>query len=49
MPRTKAAAPATGSTEWLESEVMETKARLHKLESELAQALKIGLRILNRL
>ena len=42
MPRTKAAAPTSGSTEWLESEVLDTKARLHKLEGELAQALKIA-------
>ena len=41
MARTKTAAPASGSTEWLESELRETKARLHKLEGELAQALKI--------
>ena len=34
--------PQTGSAEWLESEVRDTKARLHKLESELAQALKIA-------
>jgi len=40
--RTKTAAPASGSTEWLESEVRDAKSRLHKLESELAQALKIA-------
>ncbi|MCH8051349.1 MAG: hypothetical protein IIC86_04955 [Chloroflexi bacterium] len=42
MPRTKAPTKASGSTEWLEDEVRETKARVHKLESELAQALKIA-------
>ena len=42
MPRTKAPASTAGSNEWLEGEVLETKARLHKLESELAQALKIA-------
>ena len=42
MPRTKAPAEASGSTGWLEDEVRDTKARLHKLESELAQALKIA-------
>lgn len=42
MTRAKTAAPGSGSTEWLESEVLEAKARLHKLESELAQALKIA-------
>jgi chromosome segregation ATPase len=40
--RTKTAVPTSGSTEWLENEVRDTKARLHKLESELAQALKIA-------
>ncbi|HEY5624911.1 MAG TPA: hypothetical protein VIT93_00325 [Dehalococcoidia bacterium] len=42
MARAKTADSATGSTEWLETEVREAKARLHKLESELAQALKIA-------
>ena len=42
MARTKTAAPAFASAEWRESEVRETKARVHKLESELAQALKIA-------
>ncbi len=42
MTRTKTADTASGSTEWLENEVRDTKARLHKLESELAQALKIA-------
>ncbi len=42
MARTKTAAPAAGSTEWFESEVRDTKARVHKLEGELAQALKIA-------
>ena len=43
MTRTKTAAAApSGSTEWLENEVRDTKARVHKLESELAQALKIA-------
>ena len=42
MARTKAAAPTPGSTEWIESELRDTKARVHKLEGELAQALKIA-------
>jgi chromosome segregation ATPase len=42
VPRTKTDAPSSGSTEWVESELQDTKARLHKLESELAQALKIA-------
>ncbi|MCH7484478.1 MAG: hypothetical protein IIA90_04940, partial [Chloroflexi bacterium] len=42
MVRTKTAPPDSGSTEWLENEVRDTKARLHKVESELAQALKIA-------
>ncbi len=42
MARTKTATPPSGSTEWFESEVRDTKARVHKLESELAQALKIA-------
>jgi len=35
-------APASGenTVEWLENELRETKARLHKVESELAQSLK---------
>ncbi len=41
MARTRTA-PASGSTEWLETELQDAKARLHKLESELAQALKIA-------
>jgi len=32
--------PTTGTAEWYENELRETKARLHKIESELAQALK---------
>lgn len=42
MTRTKAAESNPASTEWLEGEVREAKSRLHKLESELAQALKIA-------
>lgn len=42
MTRTKTADSAPASNEWLENEVRDTKARLHKLESELAQALKIA-------
>jgi chromosome segregation ATPase len=32
--------PSRDGAEWLENELRETKARLHKVESELAQALK---------
>ncbi|HUF54887.1 MAG TPA: hypothetical protein VMR52_14145 [Dehalococcoidia bacterium] len=37
----KSEAPAGSSTEWLENELRDTKARLHKVEGELAQALKL--------
>lgn len=42
MGRAKTAGAPSGSTEWIENEIRDTKARLHKLESELAQALKIA-------
>lgn len=38
----KSEAPPENSTEWLENELHETKARLHKVEGELAQALKLA-------
>lgn len=36
----KTGAGGDGPADWIESELRETKARLHKIESELAQALK---------
>ena len=38
--RGKTGAGGDGPADWIESELRETKARLHKVESELAQALK---------
>jgi chromosome segregation ATPase len=38
----KSEAPPENSVEWLENELHETKARLHKVEGELAQALKLA-------
>jgi len=38
--RGKTGAGGDGAADWIESELRETKARLHKVESELAQALK---------
>lgn len=34
--------PAHGTTEWIDSELREAKARIHKLEGDLAQAQKLG-------
>ena len=34
-----------GTAEWVDNELRETKARLHKIESDLAQALDVTLRL----
>jgi chromosome segregation ATPase len=42
VPEARADTRQEASTEWLENEVRDAKARLHKLEGELAQALKVA-------